>query len=456
MSCIADRRTTITLCGLLLASINLSSAVAQSLGDDRVLWRFQMDSWLGGQFVAVAPDGTVYASDLSKLYALSPDGDLLWVASGAGGRRPISVGADGTIYTSGNLIKAFNPDGTLKWHFPNQNPGSELLAGPNVGPDGNIYAVQNTDSGGGGGLGAFSLDPDGNMRWADEGQAGTASTEGNNSAIVFGTDRLFVGLNPFIPPPILWSFSLDGNPLWNGGNDDLALNSQTFPKLDPSGRIIARHGQTDMMAITPDGDVDWISTHPQNGNLLMMPGIDSTGVIYTGNWLFFRLWAINPDGSTRWVLPPVKDDLYTLEVAPDDSIILAGGNGGFGQPGWVRAFDTADGAFLWQVDLATEGGIEQSVCSQQPTFTPDSQTAYVTTCFLSNVGYSYVYAINTGPEVDPIPGDLDGDGHVGASDLLILLANWGPCADCDECPADIDGNCSVGAADLLILLANWG
>ena len=54
------------------------------------------------------------------------------------------------------------------------------------------------------------------------------------------------------------------------------------------------------------------------------------------------------------------------------------------------------------------------------------------------------------------PGDVNGDGTVGAADLLILLANWGPCDDCDNCPADIDGNCDVGASDLLILLANWG
>ncbi|MEE8153832.1 MAG: hypothetical protein V3T53_02605 [Phycisphaerales bacterium] len=54
------------------------------------------------------------------------------------------------------------------------------------------------------------------------------------------------------------------------------------------------------------------------------------------------------------------------------------------------------------------------------------------------------------------PGDLDGDGTVGATDLLILLANWGSCDDCNDCPADLDGNCSVGASDLLILLANWG
>lgn len=53
-------------------------------------------------------------------------------------------------------------------------------------------------------------------------------------------------------------------------------------------------------------------------------------------------------------------------------------------------------------------------------------------------------------------GDLNGDGSVGVSDLLILLANWGPCADCAACPADLNDDCSVGVADLLILLANWG
>ena len=56
----------------------------------------------------------------------------------------------------------------------------------------------------------------------------------------------------------------------------------------------------------------------------------------------------------------------------------------------------------------------------------------------------------------PILGDLDGDDIVGAADLLILLANWGPCADCSNCPADLDDDCTVGVSDLLLLLANWG
>ena len=60
-----------------------------------------------------------------------------------------------------------------------------------------------------------------------------------------------------------------------------------------------------------------------------------------------------------------------------------------------------------------------------------------------------------GPLVPRIPGDVNGDGVVGITDFLALLAAWGPCADCDDCPADFDGDCTVGVTDMLILLANW-
>ena len=51
------------------------------------------------------------------------------------------------------------------------------------------------------------------------------------------------------------------------------------------------------------------------------------------------------------------------------------------------------------------------------------------------------------------PWDLDGNAVVGVSDLLSLLADWGPCKGC---PADFDGNDHVGVSDLLALLAHWG
>jgi len=49
--------------------------------------------------------------------------------------------------------------------------------------------------------------------------------------------------------------------------------------------------------------------------------------------------------------------------------------------------------------------------------------------------------------------DIDGSGDVGTTDLLDLLANWGPC---DACPADINSDGVVDILDLLLLLECWG
>jgi hypothetical protein len=56
-------------------------------------------------------------------------------------------------------------------------------------------------------------------------------------------------------------------------------------------------------------------------------------------------------------------------------------------------------------------------------------------------------------ETTSCPADLDGGGTVGAEDLALLLAVWGPNPGH---PADINGNGVVGPEDLALLLAEWG
>ncbi len=71
-------------------------------------------------------------------------------------------------------------------------------------------------------------------------------------------------------------------------------------------------------------------------------------------------------------------------------------------------------------------------------------------------GVTYIQFISP---ISQVPGDLNGDGVVSTTDLLILLSSWGPCDICDKpegCPADFDENCAVGTSDLLLLLSNWG
>ena len=52
------------------------------------------------------------------------------------------------------------------------------------------------------------------------------------------------------------------------------------------------------------------------------------------------------------------------------------------------------------------------------------------------------------------PWDLDHDGNVGSTDLLTLLAAWGPVPTPD--PPDFTGDSIVGTVDLLIRRASWG
>lgn len=52
-----------------------------------------------------------------------------------------------------------------------------------------------------------------------------------------------------------------------------------------------------------------------------------------------------------------------------------------------------------------------------------------------------------------VPGDLNGDGVVDVSDLLILLSAWGACSGCS---ADLNGDGVVDVSDMLILLSAWG
>ena len=51
----------------------------------------------------------------------------------------------------------------------------------------------------------------------------------------------------------------------------------------------------------------------------------------------------------------------------------------------------------------------------------------------------------------PCAGDIDGDGAVDVTDILITIGNWGGSGD-----GDIDGNGVVDVSDLLLIVGAWG
>ena len=62
-------------------------------------------------------------------------------------------------------------------------------------------------------------------------------------------------------------------------------------------------------------------------------------------------------------------------------------------------------------------------------------------------------AANAGPTGNPCPEDLDGDGVVGVSDVLMILGEFG-CVS--NCAMDIDGDESIGVSDVLSVLSAFG
>jgi len=64
----------------------------------------------------------------------------------------------------------------------------------------------------------------------------------------------------------------------------------------------------------------------------------------------------------------------------------------------------------------------------------------------NNSGASFLFA--------ECVGDVDGDGTVGADDLLLVRELFGN--ECEGCPADIDGDGTVTFADLALIISHWG
>ena len=65
------------------------------------------------------------------------------------------------------------------------------------------------------------------------------------------------------------------------------------------------------------------------------------------------------------------------------------------------------------------------------------------------------FAPNSGFITSPCPEDLNGDGSITVSDILIVLANFG-CAYPESCIGDVDASNYVGVSDVLEMLSAFG
>jgi outer membrane protein assembly factor BamB len=389
----------------LIAATMSQTAVAQQT---RVKWRFRLDADYSLHRPAIGPDGTVYVNTSNgKLYALTPEGVQKWLIQVSdvplGNLGPVAVGADGTVYvvapTATNLaLFAINPDGTKKWFF--NQLGATLLAGPSLGPDGNLYGVTQP-----GGLGLFSLTPSGALRYSRAAtwpQRGTLGTE-----IVFGPpDRLYFAIG--YSTSKLFAFGLDGSPKFEVPADTFYATIQAA--VGPNGNVVVSRFPTNiglsLGAYNASGGLLW-NFYEFPGNSQTYPDVSTDNTAYVVRNLS-TLLALSPDGTVKWryVDPGI---LFDPIVRPTNGLVLMGGQITYGQPGFIRAVGT-EGKPLWKVDLPTEPGFGdygQVLPISRPRFAANGNTAYIATDVAGDSAspnpYSYLYAIDTSGSSPPPP-----------------------------------------------------
>lgn len=372
------------------------------------LWRFTCDSRGVRQRVGIGPDGSVYAQDTSGLlYALNPDGGLRWLVDTGdeGSEGPVVTGADGTIYVGVNplgpdtQVQAYAPDGRHLWTFTTTG-GQGIVAGPGVGPDGNIYGVVD-----GGGIGAFSLDPQGSLRWSDVGDPQINEIGQLGQEIAFDADSFYVGFDNggTSPTSMLYRFSLDGDQIFAVPRPD----DPNQPMVGPEGQLYLQvwgaGSGTRLGAYDRHGTLLWTAFETPT-NTLSHPWVTPDGLIYAVRNLQ-ELWRVTPAGAATMLTGGVDGSYLGPVATPNGSPILTAGSI-IGVSGIVRAFTPA-GELVWEEAIPLENG-NVAMPSARMLVSEDGTVAYLPVEPLSNPSDDlrcFVYAYATG-----LVGEVFADG----------------------------------------------
>ncbi len=165
-----------------------------------------------------------------------------------------------------------------------------------------------------------------------------------------------------------------------------------------------------------------------------IPELD--GMYIYADWGQNKYYALRHDGQQVTFF---QDVTATLDPAGPLNIKKVGG-WGEDSVGEIYALDYIDGEVF-------------RIVSAGPVVEDCNGNGAEDACDIATGGSQDVTGDGVPDECTTCPWDLGGDGIVGITDLLALLAAWGTNPGG---PPDFDGNGSVGITDLLDLLGNWG
>lgn len=358
----------------------------------RFRWRLKLPDQYVPTRPIVSPDGTIYAmGNFGHVYAVNPDGMLRWVVSPAGGVSGcLGMLPNGNLVVGGGggVQALSSTDGSVLWTFPIVTP---LLAGPSVGPDGNIYAAddsrwsQNV-------IGAFILSPTGQLLWS----GGKYYRRGGGwtpQEIKFGGGNAY-----------FWSdYSSTGDPQVLGGLNALRIGGGfnwrvtdgvgILPDDSPTGGVALFRPSTIEMR-DPSGGIAWAQNLGQFGG---QPQVEA--VVASDGRTYFtttaaKLHAISPTGQVLYS-KLIGGVVSNHIVRQDANQIVLQYQPNFGIAAQIQGYDRS-ATLMWSQELPIDYGMA-IVCYRLMEYSPDGATVYFGTAGPYTAAYEahcYLYAIN--------------------------------------------------------------
>ena len=243
-------------------------------------WRFDTINECSGSPI-IDKEGVVYIGGF-YLFAVNPNSTAKWQYTING--RIVSAPAideNGILYFGAiwneYLFALYSSNGTVKWTYPI----GPTWASPTVGPNGIIYAPA-TDN-----WNIIAFYPNGTVKWsfhANERVFSSPAIGDDGTIYVTSYGSYLYALHPE-NGTVKWQYNTGGS-------------VRTSPCIADDGTVYVVSVNGVLHALYPNGTLKWQAGYIDGGT---SPTIGQDGTIYCG---YHKLFAINPDGSLKWIFDP--------------------------------------------------------------------------------------------------------------------------------------------------------
>jgi len=339
-------------------------------------WRFPGNGWVYGSPV-IDDEGTVYFG-ADGFFAIYPNGTAKWIVDDIfiDVFSAPAIDENGIIYVglddSPAYLIAFYPNGTEKWRYSSDY----IYSSPVIDKNGSIYFGEYHGN-------LIALYPNGSLKWSTVNIYSVYSSPAiGNDGTIYCTSW-YGNVYALYPDngTVKWQFSTGGqmkaNPSiaddgtiyvssWDDylyalypGNGTMKwrvntyLGSSSNPSIGPDGTIYVAHA--DLYAVNPDGTVKWIfPLGDLRYDTFAAPAISADGIIYIGanigDGVGGELIVVNPDGTERWRSGSICNQgiISSPAIAEDGTVYVGSLNdeeiasGWLTGRGYIHAFGPGD------------------------------------------------------------------------------------------------------------------